>query len=72
MQDVCYTFQEAREPGEGETVSTIATEQLDQYFTPQVSVPYKRHLFRTMAQLPTKSVDQFITRLRERAEYCER
>ena len=24
-----------------------------------------------MAQLPTESVDQFITRLRERAEYCE-
>ena len=24
-----------------------------------------------MAQLPTESVDQFITKLRERAEYCE-
>ena len=24
-----------------------------------------------MAQLPTESVNQFITRLRERAEYCE-
>ena len=59
------------EPGEGETVYTVAMEQLDQYFTLQVNVPYERHLFRTMAQLPTESVDQFITRLRERAECCE-
>ena len=71
MQDVYYTFPEVREPGEGETVYTVAMEQLDQYFMPQVNIPYERHLFRTMAQLPTESVDQFITRLRERAEYCE-
>ena len=71
MQDVYDTFPEAQERGEGETVYTIAMEQLDQHFMPQVNVPYERHLFRTMAQLPTESVDQFITRLRERAEYCE-
>ena len=34
MQDVYYTFPEAREPGEGETVYTVAMEQLDQYFMP--------------------------------------
>lgn len=67
MQDVYYTFPEAPEPAEGETVYTVAMEQLDQYFTPQVNVPYERHLFRTMAKLPTESTDQFITRLRERA-----
>ena len=39
MQDVYSTFPEAREPGEGETVYTVAMEQLDQYFTPQVNVP---------------------------------
>lgn len=71
MQDVYYMFSTAREPGEGETVYTVAMEQLDQYFTPQVNVPYERHLFRTMAQLPTESIDQYITRLRERADYCE-
>ena len=27
------------EPDEGETVYTVAMEQLDQYFTPQVNVP---------------------------------
>lgn len=41
-----YTFPEAREPGESETVYTVAMGQLDQYFTPQVNVPYLRHLFR--------------------------
>ena len=50
---------------------TEAMKELDQYFTPQVKAPYERHLFRTIAQLPTESADQFITRLRERAEYCE-
>ena len=39
MQDVYYTFPEAREPGEGETVYTVAMEQLDQYFMPQVNAP---------------------------------
>ena len=63
MQDVYHTLPEARESVEGETVYTVAMEQ--------VNVPYERRLFRTMAQLPTESVDQFITRLRERAEYCE-
>ena len=58
-------------PGEGETVYTVAIKQPYQYFTHQVNVPYERHLFRTMAQLPTESVDQFITRLRERADYRE-
>ena len=33
--------------------------------------PTRDNLFRTMAQLPTKSIDQFITRLHERAEYCK-
>ena len=63
MQDVYYMFPAAREPGEGETVHSVAMEQLDQYFTPQVDVPYERHRFWNMAQLPTESIDQYITRL---------
>ena len=50
IQDVYYTLLEAREPGEGETVYTVAMEQLDQYFTPQVNVPYERHLFRAFTK----------------------
>ena len=69
MQDVYFTFPPARQPGERETV--YAVEQLDQYFTPQVNVPYERHLFRTMTQLPTESIDQFVATLREKADCCE-
>ena len=71
MQDVYFTFPPARQPGERETVYTVAIEQLHQYFTPQVNVPYERHLFRTMTQLPAESIDQFVTRLREKADCCE-
>ena len=39
MQEVYFTFPPARLPGEGETVYTVAIEQLDQYFTPEVNVP---------------------------------
>jgi len=60
MQDVYYTFPAAQEPGEGETGYTVAMEQLDQYFTPLVNVPYERHLFRTMAQIPMESINQYI------------
>ena len=57
MQDDNFTFPEARRPGDRETVYTVAMGQLDRYFTPQVNIPYERHLFRT--------------RLRDRADYCE-
>ena len=33
MQDVYFTFPPARQPGEGETVYTVAIEQLDRYST---------------------------------------
>ena len=31
----------------------------------------ERHNFRMITQLPTESVDQFVTRLREKADCCE-
>lgn len=71
MQDAYYTFPPVPQPGERETVYTVAIEQLDQYFTPQVNVPFERHMFRTMAQIRTENIDQFVTRLRERADYCD-
>ena len=71
MQDVYYTFPEAGEPGEGETVSHSSDGTTRSILHAPMNVPYERHLFRTLAQLPTESVDQFTTRLRERAEYCK-
>ena len=45
MQDICYTFPET-EPEEEEDEFTVAVRLLDQYFSPQINVPYERHLFR--------------------------
>ena len=59
------------QPDVRENVYTVSIEQLDRYFATQVNVPYERHIFRTITQLPTESFDPFITRLREKADCCE-
>ena len=41
LQDVYFTLPAATEPGEGQTVFTVAMKQLDDHFTPQVNVPYE-------------------------------
>ena len=70
MQDIFYTFPTV-EPEADQTVYSVALDQLDRYFTPQVNVPYERHLFRNISQQPTETIDQLITRLRQKAEFCE-
>ena len=70
MQDIYYTFPET-EPEEEEDEFTVAVRLLDQYFSPQINVPYERHLFRNTNQMPSETIDQYVTRLRQRAEYCE-
>ena len=69
LQDVYFTLPAASSPGEGETVFTVAMKQLEEHFTPQVNVPLERHLFRNMAQLPNESIDQYVTRLLQKADY---
>ena len=44
---------------------------LDNYFTPQLNVPFERHQFREMEQASGESVDQFVCRLRQKAISCE-
>lgn len=70
MQDIYFTFPAAREPDGDETVYDIAMEQLDNYFRPRVNTPFERHGFRLMTQEPTESVDQFVTRLKQKAQHC--
>ena len=43
---------------------------LDSYFIPQVNEIYERHLFRNMHQTELETVDQFVTRLRQKAIDC--
>ena len=45
-------------------------EQLDNYFCPRVNTPFERHEFRLMTQEQTESVDQFVTRVKQKAEHC--
>ena len=67
VQDIFYTL-----PGtEGHIDFDAAIKKLDDYFIPAVNVPYERHLFCQMAQLDQETVDQYITRLTERAKHCE-
>lgn len=70
IQDIYFTFPAAREPDGDETVYDIAMEQLDNYFRPRVNTPFERYGFRLMTQEPTESVDQFETRLKQKAQHC--
>ena len=69
MQDIHHTLP-VTVPGEGDEYQ-VAIRLLYQYFSPQVNVPYERHLFRNTDQLPSETIDQYVTRLGQRAEYCD-
>eukprot|EP00105_Crassostrea_gigas_P012666 XP_011428727.1 PREDICTED: uncharacterized protein LOC105329234 [Crassostrea gigas] len=69
-QDIFFTYPAAREPDGDETVYDIAMEQLDNYFRTRVNTPFERHGFRLMTLEPTESVDQFVTRLKQKAQHC--
>ena len=34
-------------------------------------MPYKRHLFHTTDQFSSETINQYVTKLRQRAEYCD-
>ena len=63
VQDIFFTL-ELLEGEEGETVYEIAKRTLTQHFTPHSNIPYERHVFRSMSQQTSESVEQFISRLR--------
>ena len=44
---------------------------LDEYFIPKVNLPFERHQFRQMTQSVGERVDQFVSRLRNKASTCE-
>jgi hypothetical protein len=69
VQDIYFTLQE-RDPGEGETVYDVAVEILKNHFTPQINMSYQSSELRAMEQKPSEIVEQYITRLRQKAIYC--
>ncbi|XP_078355407.1 uncharacterized protein LOC144640050, partial [Oculina patagonica] len=60
VQDIFETLMDPGAPeGEDDNVYLAAIRTLDAYFTPQVNVPYERHMFRQMKQEENETVDQF-------------
>jgi len=68
VQDIFFTLTSSTE---GADVYAKAVNTLEDYFVPQANVPYERHTFRQLAQQPSETIEQFITRLRQKAETCE-
>ena len=67
VQDILFTLDE----GTDENNYLKAKDALDKYFKPQANVPYERLCFRELSQLPSETVEQFVTRLRQKAQSCE-
>ena len=67
VQDIFFTLDE----GTGQNNYLKAKDALDKYFKPQANVPYERLCFRELSQLPSETVEQFVTRLRQKAQSCE-
>ncbi|XP_069133441.1 uncharacterized protein [Argopecten irradians] len=70
VQDIFYTL-DVRAPGEGENMYTVTkTKDVLRHFRPQVNETFERSQFRAMSQDPAESIEQFITRLREKGQFC--
>ena len=67
VQDVYFTLTE--EGGSDGYEKAKAT--LNEYFKPQANVPYNRLCFRETGQLANETVEQFVTRLRQKPQTCE-
>lgn len=67
---ILYIKINEQHPGEGQTVFDMCCKVLNTYFQPRVNVAYERSAFRPMSQNTTETIEQFITRLRQKAVYC--
>ena len=67
VQDIFFTLDE----GTCENNYLKAKDALDKYFQPKANIAYERLCFREMSQLPSETVEQFVTRLRQKAQSCE-
>ena len=49
-----------------DTIQALTT-----YYQPSTNIPHERHLFRSMTQLPEKTTEWFVTRVKKKAETCD-
>ena len=68
VQDIFFTLPEETE---GTNVFVKAISALNKHFKPQANVPYERLVFRETKQSVSETVEQYITRLRQKAHTCE-
>lgn len=64
VQDIFFTLQS------GDAYEK-AVSALNTYFKPQTNSAFERSIFRRTVQLPNEPIEQYITRLRCRAETCD-
>lgn len=67
VQDIYFTLTEEG----GSDIYQKAKATLNKYFKPQANVPYERLCFRETSQLANETVEQFVTRLRQKTQTCE-
>ena len=67
VQDIFFTLEEAN----GTNNYEKAVNTLNNYFVTKVNVPYERYQFRALKQSDTETVEQYISRLRQKATMCE-
>ena len=48
-----------------------AIDKLNEYFIPQKNLTYERHIFRSIKQGHNEAIDQFVTKLRQQAKFCD-
>ena len=65
IQDIFFTL-----PGDLSKYED-ATVALTNYFQPSSNVPYERHVFRSTEQRESETIEQYVTRLRQKAETCD-
>ena len=59
------------EEGDTDNVYKQAVHNLDSYFAPKGNVPYERHVFRSLKQDSSETVDQYVSRLKKQALNCD-
>lgn len=67
VQDIFFNLPE----GEGDNVYERTRNALNNHFNPQSNVPFERHMFRSTAQSPDETIEQFVIKLRQKSETCE-
>jgi len=71
VQDVLETIRDvpfvASYQGETDNVFKQAMRNLDNYFAPKGNVPYERHVFHSLKQDSSETVDQYVSRLKKQS-----